>query len=82
MLEIGGELDLGQEPLGPDHGGQLGAQDFQSDAPVVADVFGEVDGRHPAGADFVVEAVAVREGGLEPAKQFGHREIYVGTPIT
>ena len=72
VLQVGRELDLGQEPLGADHGGELGPEDLERDAPVVADVLGEVDGGHAAGAGFAVEAVAVRQGGLEPAEQFGH----------
>ncbi len=38
VLEIGGELDLGQEALGADHGGELGPEDLQRDPPVVPDV--------------------------------------------
>ena len=72
VLEVGGELDLGQEALGADHGGELGAQHLERDAAVVADVLGEIDGRHAAGADLTVQAIAVRQGGLEPAEQFGH----------
>ena len=72
VLEVGGELDLGQEPLGADHGGELGPKHLERHPPVVADVLGQVDGRHAAGADLAVEAIAVRQGGLEPAEQFGH----------
>ena len=72
MLEVGGELDLGQEPLGADHGGELGPEHLERDPAVVAEVLGEVDGGHAAGADLAVEAVAVRQGGLEPAEEFGH----------
>ena len=31
VLEVGGELDLGEEPLGADHGGELGPQDLERD---------------------------------------------------
>jgi hypothetical protein len=72
VLQIGRELDLGQEPLGADHGRELGAEHLERDPPGVADVLGEVDGRHAAGADLALEAVAVRQGGLEAAEQFGH----------
>ena len=72
MLQIGRELDLGQEPLGADHGGELGAQHLERHAAIVADVLRQVDGRHAAGADLTVQAIAVRQGGLEPAEQFGH----------
>jgi hypothetical protein len=71
-LEVGGELDLGQEALGADAGGGLGPEHLEGDAAVVAYVLGQVDGRHAAGADLAVEAVAVRQGGLEPAEELGH----------
>ena len=72
MLEVGGELDLGQEPLGPDHRRQLGAEHLERHPPVVADVLGQVDGGHTAGADLAVDPIAVGQGGLEPAEELGH----------
>ena len=68
MLEIGGELDLGEEPLGADHGGQLGAQQLERDLAVVLQVLGQVHRRHPAGADLALDPIAVRQGQLEPAQ--------------
>ena len=59
VLQIGGELDLGEEPLGPDDGGQLGPEHLEGDPAVVAEVLGQIDGGHPAGPDLPVEAVAV-----------------------
>ena len=61
VLEVGRQLDLGQEPLGTDHGRELGAEHLQGDLAVVTDVLGQVDGGHSAGADLSVEAVAVRQ---------------------
>ena len=72
MLEVGGELDLGQEALGADHGRQLGPEHLERHPPVVPDVLGQVDGGHAAGADLAVEPVAVGQGGLEPAEELGH----------
>ena len=72
VLQVGRELDLGQEPLGADHGGELGAEYLHGHPTGVADVLGQVDGRHPPGADFALEAIAVGEGRLEAAQQFGH----------
>ena len=31
VLELGGESDLAQEPLGAEHGGELGAEDLEGD---------------------------------------------------
>ena len=42
MLEVGGGLDLGQEPLGAEDGAELGAQDLQRHLAVVAHVLREL----------------------------------------
>ena len=70
MLEVGGDLDLGQEPLGAEHGGQLGAQHLERDLAVVPQVVREVDGGHAARAELALDAVAVGEGGRKTAAQF------------
>jgi hypothetical protein len=57
VLQVGGEPDLGQEALGADHRGQVGAEDLESDPPFVAQVVRQVDGRHPPGPDLLLEAV-------------------------
>jgi hypothetical protein len=72
VLEVGGELDLGQEALGPDHGRKLGAEHLDRDRPVVPEVVRQEDGRHAAGADLAIEPIAVRQRGLEPRDQVGH----------
>ena len=59
MLQVRRGLDLGQEPLGAEHRGQLRAQDLERDLAVVPEVLGEVDGRHAAGAELALDAVAV-----------------------
>src|SRR3954470_1491960 len=61
MLEPGGEADLAEEPLGPERGGQLGAQHLEGDLPVVLTVESEVDGRHAALAQLALDAVALVE---------------------
>ena len=65
MLQVGRDLDLGQEPLDAEHRAQLGIQDLERDLAVVAHVAGEVDGRHPAATDLAVNGVAVLQCGGE-----------------
>ena len=72
VLEIGGELDLSQEALGADDGGELGPQQLERDPPVVPEILGQVDGRHAAGADLAFDPVAVRQGPLQAAEDLGH----------
>ncbi len=62
VVEPGRDLDLPEKPLGSEGGGQLGMQDLERDEPVVLDVAGQVDGRHPAATELPLEGVAVLEG--------------------
>ncbi len=59
MLQVRRRLDLGQEALGTDDGGQLGLQDLERDLALVLEVVGQVDGGHPALAELVPDDVAV-----------------------
>ena len=61
MLKIGGELDLGEEPLGADYGGQFRAQHLERNAAVVPQVLGQINGRHAARADLALETVVKGE---------------------
>jgi hypothetical protein len=64
VLQVRGGPDLGQEPLGADHGRQLGAQQLEGDRAAVPDIVGQVDRGHPAGTELAVEPVAIGERGL------------------
>ena len=72
VLEIGCGLDLFYEPFGPEHGGEFRTQDFDGDLALVPKIRGEVDGGHAACADFLLDGVAVGEGGFEPVKGVSH----------
>ena len=61
VLQIGRGLDLGEEPLGADDGGQLGAQHLYRHTAVVTPVLGQVDRGHPALAELPLEQVALLE---------------------
>ena len=38
MLEVGDGADLAEEPLGADHGGELGPEDLDGDLAVVPEI--------------------------------------------
>ena len=65
VLQVGGRLDLGQEALPADHGGEFGLQDLDRDLAAVLHVLGEVDDGHAALAQALEDAVAAVEGGGE-----------------
>ncbi len=65
MLQPRRELDLALESLGAEAVGQLRAQHLERHRPVVPEVPGEVDRRHPAAAELALEGVAAGQGGLE-----------------
>ena len=55
--------DLAAEALDVHAGADLGPEQLEGDGPVVAQVVGEVDGRHSAPAELALEAVASLQGG-------------------
>ena len=59
MLEIGGDLDLGEEAFGADDGAEFGLEDLDGDLAVVLEVVREVDRGHAARA----ELPPMRSGG-------------------
>ena len=71
MLQVGDRLDLAQEPLGADDGGELGPQHLDGDLAAVLEVVGEVDRRHAALAELALDAVAVGDQGLQPVNGVG-----------
>ena len=72
VLEVGGELDLGQEALGADDGRELGAQHLHRHPPIVPQVLGEIHRGHAARADLVLEAVMAGQGTRDPRRQAAH----------
>ena len=64
-------LDLTQEALGADDGGQLGTQHLDGHLAPVLEVLGEVDRGHAALAQLALEAVAVGDQGLQPVNGVG-----------
>ena len=78
MLEVRRGLDLAEEPLGPDHGGEFGAKDLERDLPVVLQVVREVHGGHAAGAEFPLDTVSTFECGVQVRE---HRVIWAATSL-
>jgi hypothetical protein len=72
VLQLGGGLDLLDEPLGTEHGRELGSQDLEGDLTVVPHVQGEIDRGHPTRAHLALDQVVAAEGGGEPAARVGH----------
>ena len=69
VVEAGGDPDLVEEPLGTEHGGQLGPQHLERDLAVVLEILGEIDRGHPALTQLALDPVAVDEDG---SRQRGH----------
>jgi hypothetical protein len=65
VLQVGGGLDLREEPLRAHDGRQLRLEDLERDPPLVFDVVGEVDGGHPALAELPLYSVAPLQGLVE-----------------
>ena len=63
VLQLRGGLDLGEESLAAERGAEVGVQHLDGDVAIVLEVVREVDRRHPAGAEFALDAVAADQGG-------------------
>ena len=68
MCQPRGDLDLAQESLLHDRGGQLGVQHLDRDLAAVLEVLGEIDGRHAAASDLAIDPVPV---GQRPCQRLG-----------
>ena len=68
-------LDLAQEALRAERGGELGVEHLERDRPVVLEIVGEVDRGHAAAPELALERVAVGQGGLEPFQGLGQRDL-------
>ena len=65
MLKIGRDLDLAEEALGTQDGGQFGLQDLHRHLAVVLQVLGQIDRSHPPATDLPLDLIAVSECGLQ-----------------
>ena len=65
MVELGGDGDLAEEPLGAERVGEFRVEDLDRHRAIVLEVVREVDGGHAALAELALDAVAVGEGGGE-----------------
>ena len=79
MLQVGGRLDLVQEPVGADDGRQVRLQHLEGDAAVMTLVVSEVDGGHAAHTELALDAIAARQGRREMLSPGCHRQ-KMGSP--
>ena len=63
MLQVGGDLELGQEALDAEHRAELRVEDLHRNTAVVTQVAREVHRSHAAAADLAVNGVAFGECG-------------------
>jgi hypothetical protein len=72
VLELGGDPDLAQKPLGADRGGDLRIEHLDGDLPLVAAVSREVDERHTPASDLPLDDVTVAKDLLDLVEEFSH----------
>jgi hypothetical protein len=73
MLQVGRDLDLLQEPVGPDHGCQLRQQYLQRHVAVVLQIAGQIHRGHAALAKLPLDHVAVGQSRLQLLGYLRHR---------
>ena len=65
MLQIRRGVDLGEEPLGADGGGEIGLEHLERHVAVVAEIPGQIDRGHAALTELALDAIAALEGGVQ-----------------
>ena len=74
VLQHGGKLDLAQEALGAERGGQLGPEHLHGDVALVPEIAREVHGGHAALPELALDGVAVGQGSGERVS-CGHKVV-------
>ncbi len=72
VLKLGGHLDLPQEALRTQRGGQLGMQDLDRHRPVMLEILGQVYGRHSPVAQLAFDPVTTGECYAHRFQAVGH----------
>ena len=72
MGEPGGDLDLTEEAVRAQLGGQVRAEHFERDGPAVFQVLRQVHGRHAPAAELPFDRIVLSQGGLEAARETAH----------
>ncbi len=62
MVELRGDLDLAEESLRTQRGGQLRLEDLDGDLAAMLQVVGKIDRGHATSAEFAIDAVALADG--------------------
>ena len=78
MLEMRGEFDLLQEPLGTDDRRDFRADDLDRDLAVMFQVPREVHGGHAASPELPLQAVAIGQAGAETVERCDHSTAMLG----
>ena len=65
MVELGGDGDLAEEPLGAERVGEFGVEDLDRHRAIVLEIVCEVNRGHAALPELALEAVAVDQCGPE-----------------
>lgn len=82
VVEPGADMDLVEEPLVPEHRGELGAQHLERDVTIVLTVSGEIHRGDPTRAELALDRVAASESRSETGGVNHHREGRPGQDAT
>ena len=82
VIQLGGNLDLAEKPVGPDGGRQLGPEHLHRDLAAVLQVVGEIDRCHAAAPELLLDGVAAGEGGVEALELPGPHGRLSSSPVT
>ena len=72
MGEARRDLDLAEEALGTEGGGQLATEHFDRDGAAMFQVLGQIDRRHAPVAKLPVDPVTIGQSGLQTRQDLSH----------
>lgn len=75
MLELRGDVNLAQEPIGADHRRQLGSQHLHCNLAIVLHVSRAKHDRHTALGNLALDPISIRECCLKSPEDIGHRDV-------
>ena len=81
VVQPSGNLEFAREPVGPERGGHLGAEDFEGNLAAMLQVPGQIHGRHPPATELPLDRVSVGQGRPELSERLRHQDHFPEDPM-
>jgi hypothetical protein len=75
MLQPRGHPDLALEPVGSHRSAELGMEHLECDWTVLLEIVRQIDGRHAASAELLLDPVPIRQAALQLLEPVYHSDL-------